>query len=194
MNACFLRLAFVVCFVSVAGCGLQGVIAARSADGEALSVASKYQGRLHAARGSGPYASLGFTMANPAGDRGAGVRSVSIGGGYRFKLIDLLRLELGGAFGAGNPASVEFVQTAVYTGLDSAFLIRLPWIGGHDNFVGAAPIGYALDAVLTGQGGYWSRAVGAPDQSQAEFGFGLGLRVTFFSDLLSAEDDSWEVR
>lgn len=178
--------------VGLCGCGVQAGPMLRGPSRSTYHTTLDLKMRFHSARHSGPYASVGAAWANPQGAPAFQMRHVSFGSGLRLNLCSSLRWELGGMLAFGQPSRVVYQDTGVFVGIDSAFLVRAPWWGNQDNLTGAAPFGYGVDLVVMGEGGYWSHRVGGPDRSRPEFGFGLGVRFTGFSDLLVAADDSWE--
>ena len=173
------------------GCAVQPALGSRNASQAPFGHTFEFKGRMHSPRRAlAAYGGLGAVIADPQGDRGGGLRNLNLGAGLRARLLPCVRLEIGGELGFGQPTRVVFSRSAIYLGADASLLLRL--LGAHDNLLGAAPLGYALDLVASGSAGNWWRAVGSVDRSQRELGVALGLRVTLFSDLLVAADDSWE--
>lgn len=147
-------------------------------------------GRLHEARGSGPYASADVTLAKTGGF--IGLHSIALGAGLRLKAAGALRFEFGSEFAFGEPARLQYEPTGFFVGGIFAVPVRVPVGGQHDNLTGAAPIGWALDLVPIARAGRWSQSLAEGGKGQWEVGAELAIRLTGFSDLIVASDDRWE--
>jgi hypothetical protein len=175
------------------GCGLQLGAGLRGASDVSHPKGTlEISGRVHNARRSGPYGSWA-TTATFTSEQLVSMHNITLGAGYRHVASDSVRIEFGLEVGVGEPALVDYQKAGLYVGGVSALLIRLPfWGEQHDNMLGTAPVGYAVDFVLGGRGGRWTRAMSEGGGGQWEAGVELALRLTVFSDLVVASDNSWE--
>lgn len=177
--------------VALGGCGLQlGGVVRDEHDGPTHG-SIDFGGRLHRVRRPGPYAGLATSLV--PNDGGLSMRSITLGSGYRLRIEDAFRVELGAELGVGEPATRQYKETGVYAGGALGLLIRLPLLcKQQDNFPGVAPYGCAIDLVTTGRAGRWSEASTGAGPGHAELSLGFALRITFFSDLIMATHEGWE--